>query len=119
MQETGFAAALRAATPAGGSDAGSDGRLHALLAAEDERASNAAVLAELLTPLLAERLATMFARLPAESSAGLSADSLPAARGAAPPRRSPTDPAPTIADLIEGMLVQERAASRPSARRTS
>lgn len=82
----------------------------ALLAAEHERVSTAAVLAELLAPLLS-------ARLPPPAAAREPAH--PAFAPAATTRASPA-PAPSIADFIDDMLGQQRASSpSPPLRRAS
>ncbi len=81
-------------------------------AAEEKRVADAELLAELLVPLLAERLP--WPRSPA--TAGLSAvlDAFPAKSAARP---EPGAPPPTVADLIEGMLAQERGEHRQRATR--
>jgi hypothetical protein len=86
----------------------------ALLACEDERVANAAVLAELLAPMLTRHLAAMAPPVsplgPAEPEAATK--SAPVAAGS---DRAGAADVPPIADLIEGMLSQERA--RPRGRR--
>ncbi|HWA08886.1 MAG TPA: hypothetical protein VG838_05395 [Opitutaceae bacterium] len=75
-----------------------------LLAAEDRRVADALAFAEVLAPLLAERLAaTGFAAAPL----AVPGDA-PSTRPA--PRRPLAGlPPPDVADLIEGMLEQERS----------
>jgi hypothetical protein len=86
-------------------------RLEVIFAAEQERVANAAVLAELLAPLLRDRL-------PAATADG-------AVPGSASPRLPPPPPpkrfaAANIADFIDEMLAYERAtASAESSRRAS
>jgi len=80
----------------------------AVLAEEVERVTNAFILAELVGPMLAEQLR-------AEGSVITSA-SAPSAGKTEPkvdpaPTRAPSDEPPSIADLIDGMLSQERAQS--------
>ena len=94
-----------------------------LFAAEDERVATAATLAELLVPLLAERLRSELtpvaaAAPPAPAASVATRDThRPAETPSSPafPTTPPTAPstAPSIADFIDGMLVQQR----PSARR--
>ena len=78
------------------------------LAAEEKRVAEASILAELLAPLLAERL-----RRPGRSATtdGLSAvlDAFPAKSAA---RTFPRGAALEVADLIEGMLALERDEDR-------
>lgn len=86
----------------------------ARLAAERRRVEDTQLLAELLVPLLAGRLADSLAAnlslgLGSEASAGTAA----AARKAKASRDRATPSAPLeIADFIEGMLAQERAEVR-------
>jgi hypothetical protein len=94
----------------------------AVFAAEDERMSTAVALAELLTPLLAERL-----RAELGAPAGPAMDSAPARALTNPvapePDRMPGSPsaAPvvtpsarpaSIADFIDGMLIQQGPTTR-------
>lgn len=81
-------------------------RLEAIFAAEEERVANAAILAELLLPLLSRELRASFPAAPL-----ISADS-PSASGAAsaPPRPPRTDP-PDIAGFIDEMLALDEPAS--------
>jgi hypothetical protein len=90
-----------------GIDALSEDRLQALLVGEQERVGNAAVLGELLLPMLVERLRTTPEATRPEDSAATHAR--PPGR---PARRSSA--APDIADLLDGMLAQE--SDRPGAR---
>lgn len=80
-------------------------RLAATFAVEAERVANAAVLAELLAPLLAEHTR------PANGPEGLRTDSaspLPVPKPM--PRAGPLD----LADFIDEMIAQERSPPRPS-----
>jgi hypothetical protein len=84
----------------------------ARFAAEEKRVADAGLLAELLVPLLAERL-----HWPASpATAGLSAvlNAFPAKSAVRP---DPGAPPPNVADLIEGMLAQERGEHRQRAAR--
>jgi hypothetical protein len=92
------------------------GEEEAIFAEEDERVANATVLAELLVPLLSRAFAPAPLAVPA-SPAHLAAPAHPAATtvAAAAPARAGTAEVPPIADLIEGMLSQER--TRPGGRR--
>lgn len=84
----------------------------ARLLAERKRVEDAQLLAELLVPLLAERLAdSLSATLALAGDTG--ASSAATARKAKASRARPTPSAPLeIADFIEGMLAQERAEVR-------
>lgn len=84
-----------------------DDHLQILLAREQERVGTAAVLGELLVPMLMERLRATPGAVPGERLPA--APSRPPAHGA---HRSSA--APEIADLLDGMLAQEtdRAAAR-------
>ncbi len=106
-----FAHALAAmeaeAASAGEVDAAS--RLQSILATEDERVANASVLARLLAPMLEDLLRpaqeSPSAALPGEKT--FEADVIeptPPAAGARPPL--------SVADFIEGMLLQEKSAQR-------
>lgn len=104
LESIALTAALAAAEVAHASPAEFEQRMRALFQAEEERVHSAAVLAELLVPLIAERLGPAVA---------------PARRAPVPAARPPAmSPAPTasepaaIADLIEGMLDQQRTAPR-------
>ena len=78
----------------------------AILSAEAERVANAGILAELLAPLLAEHLRTD-PRLTA-SRAPISA-TVPIEKPKPVPAVRPSAPViPSITDLIDGMLAQER-----------
>ena len=103
----------------------SDTEEAAVLSAEDERVASAVLLAELLVPLLAERLGPR----PASSATAPAIDSRASAVGeeerlathpattvSVPPR--PADGGvPGIADLIDGMLAQESPRSARPVRR--
>ena len=72
--------------------------------------ANAAVLAELIAPMVAEQVRAASPRIPAPSNnpAAPPAEQIPKA---ARPRQ---DAVPTIADMLDGMLAQEPArSSRP------
>jgi hypothetical protein len=77
-----------------------------LLAAEEARVAEAVILAEMLAPLLASRLAAQEQEAASQSTR--------VAKTSRAQRETPTPaaPAPTIADFIEGMLAQDRAPSR-------
>lgn len=106
LETTALAAALAAAELAHATPAEFEQRMRALFLAEEERVHNAAILAELLTPLLATAAAPVPAPTPV---AAAPARPVPVARPLA------FNPAPTasepdaIADFIEGMLDQQRA----------
>jgi hypothetical protein len=96
-------------------------KLDAIFAAEAERVANAAVLAELLAPLIGQKLQS---RDPfgAAASAAFEAPATPAALvpppapTPAPPRGNPAD----IAHFIDEMIAQDRQPPRtPPARRAS
>ena len=91
---------LRASLPA-------DERVAAVLAAETERVADAAVLAELLAPMLAEKSVA--------ERVSVSSDPETLTRSATPAASPRTSPA-GIADFIDEMLAQERP---PSLRRAS
>ena len=94
-------AALR--TPAD-SDAAFDQRVAVIFAVERDRVANAAVLAELLLPLLAERLP-----LAAQSAAPDAPAGHPITRVTRPLPLAPAGIA-GIADFIDEMIAQENAA---------
>ena len=96
-------AAIR--TP-GDSDAAITERLNAIFAAEAERVANAAVLAEILVPMLTEQLRPLGA-----SSAAPTPVPAPVV---APPMATPRQPRPaSIADFIDDMIAQEKPPDRP------
>lgn len=78
----------------------------AILAAESERVSNASVLAELLAPMLAERLRSTLAVAPSVM-ASAPAPIRAAVAPSKPVPRPPAEKVPSITDLIDGMLSQE------------
>ncbi len=91
-----------------GMEALGDEALRGLLHHEQERVIAAVVLGEVLAPILLERIGHLQSFRPAEAHQ-------PSARPGphrSPPRR---EAAPAIADLIDGMLLQEEA---PAPRRT-
>lgn len=87
----------------------------AIFATEDERVANAAVLAELLVPMLSRAFAPALAHVPTPNVDQPAAASPDAVAAAPKPPRSEAGEVAPIADLIEGMLSQERA--RPRGRR--
>lgn len=101
-----FAKVLASARAASGGDEEAEA---AVLAQENERVANATVLAELVAPLLAERL---HAQMPAPA---VSASASPVRKNISPPASAPMPsktPAltpPSIADLLDGMLAQSPA----------
>lgn len=102
-------------------DAALNLRLDAVFAQETERVANAAVLAELLRPLLAEDLPAATA-LPVGTPAPVLVPlaTAPAVTPpAAPPPKPPTRGAISIADFIDDMIAQESPPDRAgdSARR--
>ena len=97
-------AAIR--TP-GDSDAGITERLNAIFAAEAERVANAAVLAEILVPMLTEQLRPLGVA-PVASSTSVPAPVV------SPPVAKPPQPRPaSIADFIDDMIAQEKPPDRP------
>jgi hypothetical protein len=100
IEETELDAALAGVRQAAEGRAETEARIAAVMAAESERVAAAVTLAEILAPMLAERLG---AAAPA------------AKRAAEPPEktraRRAADEDRGIADFIEEMLVQDRAAS--------
>jgi hypothetical protein len=107
--EEGELARARAALRAVHSETEFDAQFTSLLAAEAERVANAAVLAELLAPRLAELLASNGAATPSSASA-ISRDS------PLPVSPKPRGASANIADFIDEMLAQERP---PGSRRAS
>lgn len=88
----------------------------ALLAQESDRVATASALADLVAPLLAERLRAEIASL-AIRAPGTAAAPIPSAPDPPPPpARAPAETAPAIVDLIDGMLSQQSKA--PSSRRS-
>lgn len=102
-----LAPAVEDCRAAAGAEALTDADLRALLATEERRVADAAVLGELLLPRL---LAAWSGREQAPGPAK------PAARGAPVSAATPPVPAgpPVIADLLDAMLAAERP-GRPSA----
>lgn len=94
-----FAEAETAARGACNGDPDADQSLKAYLASEGERVAQAVAFAEVLVPELSKRLSVR-------------GDARPqAAATARKPRASALGEAPAVADFIEEMLAQERAAS--------
>lgn len=84
-------------------------RLNGIFATEAERVANAAVLAEMLLPMIADQLRTMVGSLTASSAAPAPAPSV-----AAPRVEKPATPrATSIADFIDEMIAQEKPPERP------
>ncbi|HTO03710.1 MAG TPA: hypothetical protein VL069_08410 [Opitutus sp.] len=82
----------------------------AVLAQEAERVANAAVLAELLAPMVAEHVRADSPRVAAPQNTSVTAPGDPIPK----PARPRLDSVPTIADMLDGMLAQEPASSRRS-----
>lgn len=110
--------ALAAAREAAGENAD---MAASVLAQEAERVTNASILAELVAPLLADRLnarAATAAPVPAAAPSPAAAFR----KSPAPPPAAPVAPkpavqtAPSIADLLDGMLAQSPALSGSGAR---
>ena len=102
-------ASVRAPTD---SDAAVAERLNAIFAAEAERVANAAVLCELLAPVLAEKF-HLQARAPAPAVAAAAVEPALAAVPAAPIAEKPAAPrAESIADFIDEMIAQEKPPPR-------
>jgi hypothetical protein len=80
-------------------------RVEAMFEAEQERVANAAVLADLLAPLLRDELSSAVATVPTPSGAGANPGN-PRTHSRAEPR----PPATGIADFIDEMIAQERSA---------
>ncbi len=110
LQQHEFAAARLAAESAMGetSEGPAADKFQALLEAEETRVSEALLLAEILAPLIAEKINSASPAVSTASARAPSPQSGAPARNAVPRRRD--DPAPSIADLIDGMLGQERTA---------
>jgi hypothetical protein len=99
LDEGELATAVAAVRAHSGPGAEIDGRLQALQAQERGRVADAAALADLLVPLLLERL-----RLPLNGPA--------AAPRAQRPSQAARPASPSVADFIDDMLAQERATSQ-------
>jgi hypothetical protein len=108
-----FSEALDVIEQFAGAGPDTEARLQSLLAAEDERVASASVVAELVTPLIADRLREIFPGTSSPSAPRNESVEKPAA--SSPASQAPGS-APSIADLIEGMLAQERAAPRDAQR---
>ena len=90
----------------GDSDAAITERLNAIFAAEAERVANAAVLAEILVPMLTEQLRPL-------GASSIAPTPVPAPV-VAPPVAKPRQPRPaSIADFIDDMIAQEKPPDRP------
>jgi hypothetical protein len=101
-------AALRTASD---TEASMTERLNTLFAVEAERVANAAVLAEVLIPMLAEQLRPMVTPA-AVGAAGMAVPPQPAAAASAAAKPASPKPA-SIADFIDDMIAQERPPDRP------
>jgi hypothetical protein len=101
VQDTDFARALVLAKETAPDGLETDAQWQAMLAGEEDRVADAVALAELLAPMLRERLPS----LTASPSAAVPPARLPSGR--------PRDLAPSVADFIEEMLTQERALPQP------
>lgn len=95
-------AAVRAPTE---SESAITERLNALFAVESERVANAAVLAEILAPLLSEKTNTPIASV-APAQPDPSPTTTPPAAAPPKPRRG------SIADFIDDMIAQEMPPER-------
>ena len=85
--------------------------VQSLLDAEETRVAEALLFAEVLAPLIAERIRPALVIEPVASRAPFPSD-----RETHHPAPRPRDqPVPSIADLIDGMLGQERGPTRPPA----
>ena len=89
------------------SDAVVSERLNTIFAHEAERVANAAVLAELLIPVLVEKLQPAFR---AETPTGRASDSV---APMLPIEKAVTPRAASIADFIDEMIAQEKPPARP------
>lgn len=98
-------------TPAD-TDAGITERLNALFATEAERVANAAVLAEMLVPLLSDQLGRMIA--PPVTTSAIA----PAPTATVTPAKPAKRPV-SVADFIDDMLAQERPPPAAAQRRAS
>ena len=90
-------------------DAAVTERLNSIFAVEAERAANAAVLAEILLPMISDQLRLAGAdaqpRLPINGTPGVAAATAPALKPATPRPAS-------IADFIDEMIAQEKPPER-------
>jgi hypothetical protein len=91
----------------GDSEAATTDRLNALFAIEAERVANAAVLAEILLPMIAEQV-----RSPASTAPTPPEIPIPVVLTPAPARPKQPRPA-SIADFIDDMIAQENPPDRP------
>ena len=97
---------LAAVRTPGDSDAATTERLNAIFATEAERVANAAVVAEILVPMITEQLRPLMG-----STVASSAIPTPVV---VPPVPKPSQPRPaSIADFIDDMIAQERPPDRP------
>ena len=87
----------------------SESLINSLLEAEEARVTEALLFAEMLAPMIAEHIRPDTA---AELSASRPPFSSDRANRPIPPPRAPSDAAPSIADLIDGMLGQENNGRR-------
>jgi hypothetical protein len=100
---------LSAARTSADTDATMADHLEKILSQESERVANAAVLAELLVPLLSEQLKTSPALQRAMPAANVPAPP--------PPAKPPARRAASIADFIDEMIAQENPPERPQPQR--
>lgn len=101
---------LAAVRTPGDTETGMTERLNAVFATEAERVANAAVLAEMLVPLLSEQFGRMIAPPPLTTQIV----TLPAPTvGAVKPAKRPV----SVADFIDDMLAQERPPPGAAAQR--
>jgi hypothetical protein len=89
-------------------------RFDAVLATETERVANAMALAEVLAPMLAERMA-----ITSPIAAGTTPAPAPPLPTAAPAPRVAKPRAASIADFIDEMIAQEKPPDRDAKRRAS
>ncbi|MGH7943494.1 MAG: hypothetical protein ACREF9_00565 [Opitutaceae bacterium] len=97
---------LAAIRSSGESDTVVTERLNALFATEAERVASAAVLAEMLVPLISDQLRPMVAAAANSAAVSTSLPVSPVAKPAAPRGGS-------IADFIDEMIAQETPPDRP------
>lgn len=106
------------------SSADADDQLEAMLAAEEERVATAHTLAEILLPLLSEKISAAASHYPASSSASAtdrasSNDTAPTPNIDSARDRAASPLLPGIADFIDEMLMQDRPSPGASNARRS
>lgn len=122
IENTEFAAArsaVEATLDARGETASAEetqNHLQALLAAEEARVTDALLLAEVLAPLIAAQISSTPSAVGAPSATSFPREPKTASPSAARPSasRQRDEPVLGIADLIDGMLSQERRDHSPS-----